>query len=120
MITVLFVFLIASVPPLLLILPAFAFARRKKASAACLLPMLHLPATTIHLWLVSIGFGRPQSMGNLIEVFMLGFAGVVAAYLKVFLVDRFTSRHGFTTLVAALLLVVGAVALRLLMPTMPE
>lgn len=120
MITFLIVFVPAAGLPLALIFPAFNYSRRKKEKESPLLPLVHVPALLVLFRLLSIGFGRPQSLGNLVEFFILGAAGVLVAYLKVFVVDRFHTRHTLSTYVSAALLVFVSVALRLFMPTMPE
>ncbi len=105
--------------PLLLILPAFFLSRRKKEKESLLLPFVHIPAITLWVLLLTLGYGA-QSLANFIEVIYLAMAAVVFPYLKVFIVDRFTARHILTTYGTVAVLAVGAFVLRALMPWLPE
>ena len=118
--TMALLFVLGVAPPLLFILPAFFVSRRKKEKESLLLLFVHVPAVVVWFCLLSWGFGRGASLGNLIEVFFPGIAGIVVAYVKVFWVDRERPDHVRTTINSAILLIVGVVALRLFMPGLPE
>ena len=105
--------------PLLLILPAFVWSRRKPEKESLLLPFVHIPAIALWFLLVRYGFGA-QSLANLVELLYLGIAAVVLPYLKVFILDRFTSQHAMTTYITVALLAGSAFLLRALMPFLPE
>lgn len=105
--------------PLVLILPAFVWSRKKPEKESLLLPFVHMPAIALWWLLVSVGFGA-QSLSNIVELLYLGIAAVVLPYLKVFLLDRFTARHTLTTYGTVALLAGSAFFLRAWMPVLPE
>ena len=120
MLTFLIIFLPSAGISAALISPAYVYARRQNRRDSWLLLIIHVPAVAVLYRLMSAGFGRPQSLGNLIEFPILSGIGVGIAYLKVFWLDRFSTKPAWTTYLFAALLVGLAFVLRLVMPTMPE
>lgn len=102
----------------LLNLPAWWYARRTRG-ASWALPVLGAPSLVVWLALVVAGVGA-QSLSNLVEVAWLLVASVPACYAQVFILDRLTQRPRANTLGMAVVLCIVAVALRLLMPALPE
>jgi hypothetical protein len=105
--------------PLVLLIPAWIVSRGREDRDALVLPFVHVPAVTLWAGIVAAGMGA-QSLGNLVEGFILGGVAILLGYLKILVVDQFTSRHRATTYGLAALLLVLAVALRSLMPIIPE
>ena len=105
--------------PVLLILPAFVVSARKPEKESLLLPFVHIPPIALWFGLTILGFGA-QSLENVVELLYLGVAAVVLPYLKVFIMDRFTSRHAMTTYSTVAVLAGGAFLFRALMPSLPE
>jgi hypothetical protein len=114
MITLLIIVLIL---PALLLVPAWASARRKGESWWFL--FFHGPAIFSWVLLTALGYGA-QSLSNLMELLFLAAAAVVIGYFKVFVVDRSMTSPNLSTLAAAGLLLAVALALRSLMPVLPE
>jgi hypothetical protein len=113
------IFLPASIGPLLAIIPAFVFSKLKAERESWFLPFVHIPAIILWHYLVVRGYGA-QSLGNMIEAFLIGGIGVAITYAKVFIVDRRFPNHVYTTYCEALLLMILAVFLRSFMPGLPE
>jgi hypothetical protein len=120
MLTFLIVFIPFAGGGAVLIAPAFVYARSQNRMDSWLLPFIHVPAILALYWLMAAGFGRPQSLGNLIEFPILSGVSVAIVYLKVFWIDRISTKHSWITYLLACLLVGLAFGLRLTMPTMPE
>jgi hypothetical protein len=114
MITLLIIVLIL---PKLLLVPAWAYARRKGESWGFL--FFHWPAIFFWVLLTAVGYGA-QSLSNLMELLLIAAAAVVVGYLKVFVVDRSVASPNLSTFAAAGLLLAVALALRSLMPVLPE
>ena len=115
----LFLVITLVVVPLVALVPAFVVSRLKPERESWMLPFVHVPAVTLWLALVVLGYG-PQSLGNLGEGFAIGGVAVACGYAKVLLVDRFTAKHAATSYGLAALLALLAVGLRAFMPVIPE
>jgi hypothetical protein len=106
--------------PIVLILPAWGYARRHHG-ATWALPLITLPALALWVLLNLTPFGAPKSLANgFIEPCVLGAGGVILAYIQVFLVDPRFRTPGRTTLHLSLGLASAAVALKFLVPFLPE
>jgi hypothetical protein len=113
-------FMVTLLVPLPFTLPAFFLSRRKKEKESSLLPFVHIPAITLWFLLFDLGYGA-ETWGNLSdEVSYLVVATVLLTYLKVFVLDRFTTRHAATTYCTLALLTCSAFLLRALMPSLTE
>ena len=97
--------------PALAILPGYLRARRRGPRSAWIL-LLPLPPVVLWVALMALGVGT-QSPGNLAELYPISGAGVVGAYLSLF-IPRVTPKRAL----AAMLLL--TVAVRLLSPEIPE
>jgi hypothetical protein len=73
-------------------------------------------------WIVLAAAGvGPQGLSNLVvELFDLVLGSVVLYYLKVFVLDRYTTDPGRNTAFVVAICLSAAVLLRLLMPLLPE
>lgn len=110
-------FFVVSLLAVLLIIPGWLWCRRKHQQTAW---TLALPPIGIGLWavLTDLGVGS-QSLGNIVEVFVIAALAVLTAYVKFLLLDKVgLSRFG----VVAAYVVVGVltVGLRLFMPSISE
>lgn len=99
-------------------IPAWRFSKRKGSQTKWLL-FLSTPALLLWIVLTAAGLGA-QSLANIIEVFPIAGLGVVAAYLRVFLLDGITGKPKENTRSLILALMALALVLRLFMPTLPE
>lgn len=102
----------------LLCWPALRLSRHRGPESRWIL-LLAGPAVVVWVVLTASGYGA-QSLSNLVEVLWLFGAGVLLAYLKVFLFDRFSPVPRWSTYILMVLLAVAAVALRSFMPVLPE
>jgi hypothetical protein len=83
--------------------------------------ILALPSANCAFWFVLIYFGVGQaSLSNLVEIFAVAAFAVVCGYLKFFVFDNFTKIAGKSTVAAFTLALLFSLALRLLMPALPE
>jgi hypothetical protein len=102
----------------LLILPGWLWARRRSSQSGWLL-LLPLPGVAVWVALTAVGIGA-QSLANVIEIFAVAGAAVIAAYLKFLVLDRRFQGPYVSGLAALVGVVVVTMALRLLMPSLPE
>lgn len=119
LLVLLILFLIVVLLPMPLLVPAWLVARGDKQSHAWRLLLVHVPAMALWVGLMFSGIGA-QSLGNIVEGPILGAGAILLAYLKILVVDRFTSRHQITLLGAVGLLLIAALALRIFMPGFSE
>lgn len=110
--------LLLVVVPSTLILPGWWYARRHHRASA-FLPMIGVPALLLWYGLMELGVGR-GSLANLVEGFWIALAGVVCAYVQVFVLDRIVKRPNRTTAALAVILCLAGVILRVSMPALPE
>lgn len=99
-------------------LPAWWYGRRTRG-ASWMVPLVGVPSLVVWLALVAAGAGA-QSLSNIVESLWLLFASVPACYFQVFVLDSVTRRPRANTVALAVALCGAAVALRLLMPALPE
>lgn len=80
-----------------------------------------LPLAGVVFWftLIASRIGA-QSLSNLIEIYGVAVAAVVAAYAKFLFFDRSEKRRGKGAAVAFAFVIIIALALRLFMPALPE
>jgi hypothetical protein len=104
--------------PMALIYPGWCKADQRKRQGVS---VLFLPLAGMTLWgaLVFAGLGA-QSLSNLVEVYVVCAMAVVIAYIKFHMLDREIKRAGKSAAVAWGLLAIAVIALRLLMPVLPE
>jgi len=98
--------------------PALMYAKWRRAESWWLL-FAGVPGVVAWFLLVSSGYG-PQSLSNIIEVYLLVIGYVILVYLKVLLVDHWSDSGKVTTAILSVLAVLGAVGLRTFMPLLPE
>ncbi|MFQ5458789.1 MAG: hypothetical protein ACE5FC_10130 [Myxococcota bacterium] len=98
--------------------PAWRIAKARGTQSVWL---FFLPAPAVALWiaLTAAQIGA-QSLSNLIEVVLIIAFGIMAAYVRVIFLDAITNRPGANTAAIIFVLAALALALRLLMPTLPE
>ena len=106
------------VMPGLLIIPGWYWSNKLQPQSLwiCLLPTIGL---ALWLVLVSLGFGA-QSLSNVIEVPIIVGVAVVAAYLNFFVFVRSPTLNPYRTYLAVAIVALAAIALRALMPVLPE
>ena len=97
----------------MLSLPAYLRGRKRYGETIFLL-LVSFPALAVWTSLAIGGFGA-QSLGNLVEVFVLLGCAVGLAYVK-----AYWWKAQLSTLVLAALLVVMAGSMRMLVPMIPE
>lgn len=104
--------------PIALIYPGWRKASQSESQGSI---AFFLPTIGISLWLSLMGSGvGAQSLSNLVEVYFVCAIAVAVAYLKFNLLNaRIKSTLG-SGLVACGVLTIAVVALRLLMPVLPE
>jgi uncharacterized membrane protein YeaQ/YmgE (transglycosylase-associated protein family) len=79
------------------------------------------PVGAVVLWILLTSFGiGHQSLSHLIEIPIALLFAVLALYLRVFIVDRFTRNPMVNSLAVVALAFTFVVALRLFMPFLPE
>ena len=101
----------------LLIVPGWLLFRRRRHQTVWLFV---LPPFAIGLWSILATFGiGPQSMGNFVELLVVSMAAILAAYLKMFLLDKFGMQK-YGNLIAYMAVATVALGLRLFMPVFPE
>ena len=101
-----------------LILPGWILARRQAPQGLWLFA-LPLGGTMFWLLLTVLDVGA-QSLANIIEVYAVAGIAVLAAYLKFFVFDRFSSVPGRSVVLAVAIVAVVTLGLRLFMPGLPE
>jgi hypothetical protein len=104
--------------PMALIYPGWCKADQRKRQGAS---VLFLPLAGMALWgvLIVAGLGA-QSLANLIEVVIVCAMAVVVAYVKFHVLDHAIQSAGKRAIAAWGLLAIAVIALRLLMPALPE
>lgn len=104
--------------PMALIYPGWRKADQGKMQGAA---VLFLPLMGIVLWgaLIFAGLGA-QSMSNLIEVYIVCAMAVSIAYIKFYLFDYKFQSAWKSTVAACAMLAIAVIALRMLMPVLPE
>ena len=104
--------------PWVAMLPGWWMAQRHQAAS---LWWLGLPYAGGALWvlLVLAGWG-PQSLSNVVELFVVELVAVLAVYLNWFVLSRHVPLSRFATGLTWIILVGTVVLLRMLMPTLPE
>lgn len=112
-----FTFLVAA--PAVLNVPAWLYARRRRAGTTPPILVLGAPAIVVWVLLTMLGVGA-QSLSNLVETLMLAALSVVLCYGQVFLLDRLLPSPRRTSLGLAAGLILVGVLLRLFMPLLPE
>ncbi|MGZ3240369.1 MAG: hypothetical protein ACXU7Z_08105 [Burkholderiaceae bacterium] len=101
-----------------LIAPGWLWAKKQYPQSVWLFA---LPLGGIIFWVIltSLRIGT-QSLANLIEVYGVAFAAVIAVYLKLFVFDRnqtLRARGGMAALIIVMAVTLG---FRLFMPLLPE
>ena len=119
MFNLLFTLLFLVLLPSVVILPGWLWAQRWQPQSAWL---LGLPCLGAALWvmLVMAGIGTQQSLSNIVELFVVQLVAVLAAYLKLWVLNRQAGWATSGNLVVLGIVVATAVLLRLLMPTLQE
>jgi len=96
--------------------PGWLIARRRQPQGPAII-FLILPGIILWAVLTAAGIG-PQSLSNIVEVFGIATVSVIAAYIKLFFMDR---REMKNSGIISLLIVLGfTLLLRLFMPLIPE
>jgi hypothetical protein len=99
-----------------LIAPGWVIARRQNPQGPAIM-FLALPGIILWTVLTASGVGA-QSLSNIIEIFGIVVVSVIAAYAKLFIMDR---REMKQSGIIALIIVLGiTLLLRLFMPVIPE
>ena len=87
----------------------------------CGITVLRRPPAPVLIWylLVAAGVG-PQSLSNIVELFIIAVAVLALAYVRVFVLDRLTGSPKTNAIVILALSVIVPIVLRLTMPVLPE
>jgi len=101
-----------------LILPGWLYSRRRKPESYLL---FITPVVGLLFWLFLglSGYGQ-QSLGNLVEMYIVAGFCVLSSYFKMFVANRYFPRT-FASIWTLVVLILGFVfMLRTLMPSLPE
>ena len=111
-------FLLSILVPLLLCVPPWLIARQSGRWFHWDWASLIIP---IVLWslLLCLGIGA-QSLSNIVEIYIVIGAVIVAYYLRIFVADRFFTDFRRNSATAFFVCCFLVVSLRLLMPNLPE
>ncbi len=104
--------------PIVFCLPAWIVARKRYGATPWSLNFA-VPGMATWIVLATGGIG-PQSLANIVELFIISLGAIPVYYLKVFYVDRIKPDPRLNTVVATVMLCVVAIVLRLAMPVLPE
>ena len=109
---------IVSVVAALLILPGWLRARKWHPQS---LWLFGLPLAGIAFWmfLTFLRIGA-QSLSNVIEIFAVAAAAIVASYLKFLALDRRMGLGSASAIVVLIIVAVVTLGLRMFMPVLPE
>jgi len=104
--------------PGVLCYPAWLFAKNRQGATIW---SLFLVVPSVVLWVLFTAFGiGAQSLANIVEVLFLAGSTIVLYYIKVFVLDKTMLAPKLNTILTATMLCIIAVALRMLMPSLPE
>ena len=113
---VLFIFI--GLVSIVLLIPAWLIAKRNNQENN-LLVFAAIPSLLLWFLLVWLGFGA-QSLTNLVEIFIILVAVIIATYIKVLVIDKIFQQYLRNTYLMIFILMTFTFSLRLFMPLLPE
>ena len=113
---VLFIFI--GLVSIVLLIPAWLISKRKNQENNLIIFTV-IPSLLVWFLLTWLGFGA-QSLSNLIEIFIILVAAIIATYIKILVIDKMSEQYLRNTYVLIFLLMVLTFFLRWFMPLLPE